>query len=105
MTFQDSIKVCFTKYVEFSGTASRSEYWWFMLFLFIVGLVLSAIGPVVSGLFTLGTLVPSISAATRRLHDTQRSGWWQLLVLVPVLGWIVLVVFLAQEGKTGAAQA
>lgn len=105
MTFQDSIKVCFTKYAEFSGTASRSEYWWFMLFLFIVGLVLSAIGPVVSGLFTLGTLVPSISAATRRLHDTQRSGWWQLLVLVPVLGWIVLVVFLAQEGKTGAAQA
>lgn len=105
MTFQDSIKVCFTKYAEFSGTASRSEYWWFILFLFIAGIVLSAIGPVVSGLFTLGTLVPSISAATRRLHDTQRSGWWQLLVLVPVLGWIVLVVFLAQEGKTGAAQA
>lgn len=105
MTFQDSIKVCFTKYAEFSGTASRSEYWWFILFLFIAGIVLSAIGPIVSGLFTLGTLVPSISAATRRLHDTQRSGWWQLLVLVPVLGWIVLVVFLAQEGKTGAAQA
>jgi uncharacterized membrane protein YhaH (DUF805 family) len=105
MTFQDSIKVCFTKYAEFKGTATRSEYWWFVLFLVIAGFVLSAIGPMVSGLFTLGTLVPSISAATRRLHDTQRSGWWQLLVLVPVLGWIVLIVFLAQEGKTGAAQA
>jgi uncharacterized membrane protein YhaH (DUF805 family) len=105
MTFQDSIKVCFAKYADFKGTASRSEYWWFILFLIVASLVLSAIGPLVSGLFTLGTIVPSIAAATRRLHDTQRSGWWQLIVLVPLLGWIVLIVFLAQEAKTGAVQA
>ena len=47
----------------------------------------------------MATLLPSIAAATRRLHDTDRSGWWQLIVLVPVIGWIVLLVFLAQEGK------
>jgi uncharacterized membrane protein YhaH (DUF805 family) len=105
MTFQDSIKVCFSKYADFKGTASRSEYWWFILFLIVASLVLSEIGPLVSGLFTLGTIVPSIAAATRRLHDTQRSGWWQLIVLVPLLGWIVLIVFLAQEAKTGAVQA
>jgi uncharacterized membrane protein YhaH (DUF805 family) len=105
MTFQDSIKVCFAKYADFNGTASRSEYWWFVLFLIVASLVLSAIGPLVSGLFTLGTIVPSIAAATRRLHDTQRSGWWQLIVLVPLLGWIVLIVFLAQESKTGMVQA
>ncbi len=50
-------------------------------------------------LFSLGTLLPSITAATRRLHDTNRSGWWQLIVFIPVLGWIVLIVFLAQESK------
>jgi uncharacterized membrane protein YhaH (DUF805 family) len=105
MTFQDSIKVCFSKYADFKGTASRSEYWWFILFLIVASLVLSEIGPLVSGLFTLGTIVPSIAAATRRLHDTQRSGWWQLIVLVPLLGWIVLIVFLAQEAKTGVVQA
>ena len=102
MTFQDSIKVCFTKYADFKGTASRSEYWWFVLFLVVGSLALSTIGPLVSGLFALGTLLPSIAAAARRLHDTQRSGWWQLIVLIPVVGWIVLLVFLAQEGKAGA---
>ena len=56
-----------------------------------------------SALFSLATLVPSIAAATRRLHDTNRSGWWQLIALVPVVGLIVLIVFLAQEGKIGIA--
>lgn len=99
MTFQESIKVCFTKYADFNGTASRSEYWWFVLFIVVASMVLSMLGSILSGLFALGTLIPSIAAATRRLHDTQRSGWWQLIVLVPLVGWIVLIVFLAQEGK------
>ncbi len=101
MTFQDSIKVCFSKYAEFNGAASRSEYWWFVLFIVVVSLALSVISPLLSGLFSLGTLIPSVAAATRRLHDTQRSGWWQLVVLIPVLGVILLLVFLAQEGKPG----
>jgi len=99
MTFQESIRVCFSKYADFSGRAGRSEYWWFFLFIVVVSLAASMIGHVLSGLFSLATLLPSIAVATRRLHDTGRSGWWQLICFVPVIGIIVLIVFLAQEGK------
>lgn len=99
MTFQESIKVCFAKYADFSGRASRSEYWWFVLFILLVSMAASVISPKLSALFSLATLLPSIAAATRRLHDTNRTGWWQLLVLVPLVGFIVLLVFLAQEGQ------
>ena len=99
MTFQESIRVCFTRYFDFSGRSTRSEYWWFFLFLVLGGLLGVVLSPIASGLFTLATLVPSTAVATRRLHDTRRSGWWQLIVLVPLLGIIVLLVFLAQEGR------
>lgn len=98
MTFLESIRVCFTKYFDFSGRATRSEYWWFFLFLVLTGVLGAALSPVVSGIFSLATCIPSIAAATRRLHDTQRSGWWQLIIFVPVLGFIILIVFLAQKG-------
>ena len=100
MTFQESVKVCFAKYADFQGRASRSEYWWFVLFILLVSAAASVISPKLSALFTLATLLPSIAAATRRLHDTNRNGWWQLIVLVPVVGFIVLLVFLAQEGPS-----
>jgi uncharacterized membrane protein YhaH (DUF805 family) len=99
MTFQESIKVCFAKYADFQGRATRSEYWWFVLFILLVSAAASVFSPKLSALFTLATLLPSIAAATRRLHDTNRSGWWQLIVLVPVVGLIVMLVFLAQEGQ------
>ena len=99
MTFQESIRVCLSKYADFNGRASRSEYWWFVLFLILVSAATSMINPVLSGLFTLGMLLPSVAAATRRLHDTNRSGWWQLIVLVPLVGFIEMLVFLAQESK------
>jgi uncharacterized membrane protein YhaH (DUF805 family) len=105
MTIQESILVCFTKYFDFSGRATRSEYWWFFLFLVLTSLLSAVLSPIASGLFTLATLVPSAAVATRRLHDTRRSGWWQLIVLVPLLGLIVLMVFLAQEGKEDLASA
>jgi len=100
VTFQDSIKVCFNKYVDFSGRASRSEYWWFALFLFLGYIVTGMVSHWLYYLFALGTLLPSLAAATRRLHDTGRSGWWQLISLIPLIGWIVLIVFLAQESTT-----
>jgi uncharacterized membrane protein YhaH (DUF805 family) len=99
MTFQQSIQMCFTKYFDFSGMATRAEYWWFILFLFLGGLMTAALTPIAYGLFSLVTLVPSLSAATRRLHDTGRSGWWQLILLVPLVGLIVLVVFLTQASR------
>jgi uncharacterized membrane protein YhaH (DUF805 family) len=109
MTFQESIKTCFRKYADFSGRASRSEYWWYVLFIVLVSLGLGMVSDVVSAVFSLATLLPSIAAATRRLHDTNRSGWWQLIVLVPLIGLIVILVFLAQppadQNRFGPAPA
>lgn len=97
MTFQESIKVCFKKYADFNGYASRPEYWWFFLFLFIVGAVLAVVSNTINTIFSLATLLPSLAAGARRLHETNRSGWWQLLWLVPIVGWVVIIIFLAQE--------
>jgi uncharacterized membrane protein YhaH (DUF805 family) len=105
MTFQESIQVCFAKYADFSGRASRSEYWWFFLFIVLVGVATSLVSDWVSTVFLLATLLPSLAAATRRLHDTERSGWWQLVCLIPLLGVIVLIVFLAQKGSAHESAA
>ncbi len=108
MTFIESVHTCFRKYATFEGTAPRSEYWWFFLFNFIASMVLAAISTKLSYAYSLAALLPGIAAATRRLHDTDRSGWWQLLYFVPLIGAIVLIVFLAQESRPnryGAAPA
>jgi uncharacterized membrane protein YhaH (DUF805 family) len=101
MNFQESIRTCFTKYADFNGTASRSEYWWFVLFLALGGTVASVIGPSYGTIFCLVTLLPLLAVGTRRLRDTGRSGWMQLFCLVPVAGLVILAVLLAQEGKDG----
>ena len=99
MTFQESIKICFSKYADFSGRASLSEYWWFVLFLLLGAIVANLLGSTVGLIFSLATLVPALAAATRRLHDTHRSGWWLLIGLVPLLGQIILIVFLVQASR------
>jgi uncharacterized membrane protein YhaH (DUF805 family) len=99
MTFAESIRTCFNKYVDFNGVASRSEFWWFILFLVIVSVVLNSVSSTIGGLFTLATLLPQLAVGARRLHDTGRSGWWQLLLLIPLIGLIVLIVFWVQEPK------
>lgn len=99
MTFADAIKTCFSKYADFSGRASREEFWYFALFTLLGSLVLSMIDNTASVVFSLMTLIPSTAAASRRLHDTNRSGWLQLLWLVPLVGWIVVTVFLVQQAK------
>ena len=101
------------KYAVFSGRSQRSEYWFFVLFYLIIYIVLAVLDALLgtfksgtqigllSGVFSLAIIVPSIAVAARRLHDTDRSGWWQLLVLIPLIGVIVLIVFLAQDSKPG----
>ncbi|PIP79125.1 MAG: hypothetical protein COW84_10125 [Gammaproteobacteria bacterium CG22_combo_CG10-13_8_21_14_all_40_8] len=92
------------KYADFTGKTNRQQYWIFILFYIIIYIGLLVVDNVLgtyllSLIFALGMLVPSISIATRRLHDTNRSGWWQLIALVPLVGIVVLMVFLAQESK------
>lgn len=101
MTFVDSIKTCFAKYADFSGRATRSEYWFFTLFALLGYLVTIMIDPMVSMVFALAILVPSIAVTIRRLHDTDRSGWFYLLNLIP-FGGLVLLFFFCQEGTPGA---
>ena len=98
------------KYAVFSGRARRKEYWMFLLFNIIIGLVLGGIawlagGPDVLGsIYGLVVLIPGIAVSVRRLHDTDRSGWWLLIGLIPLIGTIVLLVFMAQDSQPGANQ-
>lgn len=102
------------KYADFQGRARRKEFWMYVLFLFIVGLLVGAVGGVASGgdptnplplsltgIFWLATIIPNLAVAVRRLHDTDRSGWWILIGLIPVVGFIVLIVFYASAGTPG----
>jgi len=118
MDFKQAIETCLrTKYADFSGRASRSEFWWFALFTFIVMVVLEVIVLAVqsSGILltifglvflvvAVGLIVPSLAAIVRRLHDTGKSGWLFLLVLIPLVGGIVLLVFylLPSDAKANA---
>jgi uncharacterized membrane protein YhaH (DUF805 family) len=102
VSFVDSIKTCFTKYVDFKGRASRPEYWWFFLSYFVLYVIFLAIKvPAIAYLVALVYFLPLLAAAVRRLHDTGRSGWWYLIGLVPLVGIIILIVFLASEGNPG----
>jgi uncharacterized membrane protein YhaH (DUF805 family) len=88
-------------YAEFSGRARRKEYWMFVLINAVVVIVLGLIDrvlfgantPVLSGLYSLGVLIPTLAVTFRRLHDTGRSAWWLLIGLIPLIGGIVLLVF------------
>lgn len=99
MTFGDPISTCFSKYAVFDGRASRSEFWWWVLFTFLVSLATGMVSETLSALFPLGVLLPPLAVGARRLHDTDRSGWFLLLWLIPIIGWIILIVWAIQEGK------
>lgn len=96
MTFYESILVCFKKYAEFNGRASRSEFWWFMLFITLVTSALTYVSEAAGSIFLIATLLPLLAAGTRRLRDAGESAWWQLFLLVPVAGIIVLGFMWAQ---------
>lgn len=109
----NAVKNVFSNYVTFSGRASRSEYWFFVLFVILASFILSfvdaALGVyslkaqigILSGIFSLAVLLPSIAVAVRRLHDTGSSGWWVLLIFVPLLGAIALIVWFCIPSNQG----
>ncbi len=106
ISFQTAIKLCFNNYFHFKGRSRRSEYWWFALFIFAINLIglIPLVGGIVAFVGFLATIIPQIAVTTRRLHDTGRSGWWQLLfvplifvTLVLFLGSIILSLFLLSE--------
>jgi uncharacterized membrane protein YhaH (DUF805 family) len=99
MTFAESIKTCFSKYGDFSGRASRSEYWWWFLFILLATVATGMISEKLSALFSLAVMLPGLAVGARRLHDIDKSGWFQLLYLIPVVGWIIVVYWAVQEGK------
>jgi uncharacterized membrane protein YhaH (DUF805 family) len=106
MSFGQAISTVFSKYVTFGGRAGRSEYWYWALFTVVAAVVLTIIDLAlpygVLGLaFDVATFLPSLAVMIRRLHDTDRSGWWWLMVLIPLIGWIVLIVWLCRRGTYG----
>ncbi|MEU6977278.1 MULTISPECIES: DUF805 domain-containing protein [unclassified Streptomyces] len=94
------------KYAVFTGRARRQEFWMFALFNLIAAIIVMivdmALGtyPLLYAIYGLGVLLPSLGVTVRRLHDTGRSGWWILIDLVPLVGFIILIVFLATEGDS-----
>ena len=105
MDFQTSIKTCFNKYVVFSGRASRSEFWWFVLFVFTpLGFILNS-GYGTVAMITLLLVAPaSITVTVRRFHDQDKSGWWYFLGLIPILGILMIYIICAFEGTKGKNQ-
>ena len=122
MNFRIAIIKCFMLYFVFKGRAKRAEFWWFFLFLMIVGVMTSIIDSTLgtqivtndmgtitevddqkTGIFStvvqLITFIPGLAVGARRLHDTNRSGWWQLLWIVILIGWIPLLIFFASPSK------
>lgn len=121
MTFFESVRTCLRKYARFSGRASRAEYWWWVLFCAVGQWLVGTVNYTLGGVFALVTLLPYLAVATRRLHDTNRSGWWQLLGfipqglvwsvngvqssrfvmldLIPLIGWLVLICWWVQDSR------
>jgi DNA-binding CsgD family transcriptional regulator len=98
MTFYESIRVCLIKYADFNGQATRPEFWWFALFVTLVAGALAYLSQDLSSIFLIAVLLPFLAAGARRLHDTGRSAWWQLFLLVPVGGILLLGILWALPG-------
>ncbi len=109
--FVAAVATCLTKYTTFAGRAARPEFWYFVLFLVLGNIAISIVDSVLVRIglwfsplgliFALATFLPGISVAVRRLHDTDRSGWWVWIGLVPLLGFVVMLVFYCMRGTQG----
>lgn len=119
MNFVEAIKSGYQNYVNFSGRSSRSAFWWWVLFQIIVGVAIAAVegggasqmgdgmmeasynaGPV-GIIWSLANLLPGIAVSVRRMHDIGKSGWWVLISVIPLIGWIIYLVWACQKGTDG----
>lgn len=107
MDFKTAIRTCFQKYATISGRASRSEFWFFVLFNLIGSVIANVIDagllgvPLVSVLWLLALFLPGLCVSIRRMHDLDKSGWWILIALVPVIGFLVYLYWLVSKGTDG----
>ena len=97
VSFLEAVKSAFVHYADFKGRARRSEYWWFTLFNVIVSSVISAIVPDLAWIWTLVVLIPGTALVVRRLHDVGRRGWFYLWILVPLAGYIIMLIQLLKD--------
>ena len=112
MGFMDAVKSVFGNYATFSGRARRSEYWYYVLFNFLVSFVLGLVGglfgekvgTVLTGIWSLAVLIPGLAVCWRRLHDIGKSGAYVFISLIPLVGVILLLVWFCQPGQPGDNQ-
>jgi len=120
MTFQSAILSAYQNYANFTGRAPRSAFWWWTLFQILASVAIGIVfghgvmmmdpatmvmgyhGGVVSNLWSLANLLPALALGARRLHDIGKSGWWQLIALIPLVGIIILIVWFCQKSDVGA---
>lgn len=106
MSFTEAVQSGFDHYVKFDGRASRPAYWWWFLFAILVSIAANIVGAIIGTsvivfLVALAMFLPGLSVAIRRLHDTNRTGWWLLILLIPIIGFIVLLIFFLQQSDPG----
>lgn len=108
MTFTQAIRSGFANYCNFHGRALRSEFWWWHLFVLLVAFVAGMVdgafnlnSDVVAYLWALATLLPSLAVSVRRLHDTDMSGWWLFIMMIPFVGIVLLIAWFISEGTIG----
>ena len=100
------VDVLRNKYADFNGRARRSEYWYFVLFNFLIGTAVGVVTGLIgidwlSYIYSVALLVPGIAVGVRRLHDIGKSGWWLLISFIPLIGGIWLIILMAKEGDPG----
>lgn len=108
--FVAAYKDALSKYAQFSGRLSVGGYWRFFLVNFVIGVVFNLLGQaasifaIVGLIYGLALLIPGLAAAVRRLHDTNKSGWFVLIGIIPIIGWILIIVWLVKAGDAGSNQ-
>ena len=97
VTIVEATKLYFTHYADFKGRSRRSEYWWATLVIGIIGAIMTSLLGELSWIWSLAVLIPNLALCVRRLHDIGKSGWWYLIGLIPLVGFILLLVWFCKD--------